>query len=218
MAEYESLVQVNLGPLASIESMTAMFSDVATLLQLAKDVQTAINENEAGYLAVRDVQPYRDGQGIENVYLWSMLDLMRLEPAGVSYVPLERERSRQLRRLTSRAEISVISMSYDNPFNIKISFDGGGIAGVLATIRDWSTNRQLARARVRVAEAAATEYEDTVRTRAILRENLLNKLLDDGQTVTRENIAELLPDSTVDALVTLSDAGAEIGLGMSQDD
>jgi hypothetical protein len=59
-----------------------------------------------------------------------------------------------------------------------------------------------------------SEYEDTVRTIAILRQ----KLLDDGHTGTREDIAELLPDSTVDALVTLSDTGAEIGVGISQGD
>ena len=217
MAEYESLVQVNLGPLASIESVTELFSDVTTMLQFAKGVQNAINRNEAQYATLRgrrwrqyleDVDDRYPPSELPPQFGYAYFRLLALPP-----VPFERDRNRQQRELSGRSEISVISMAYANPFNIKISFDGGGIARILETIRDWSTNRQLARARVRVAEAAATDYEDKVRARHILRENLITSLLEDGRAVTRENVTELLADSTVDALVSLANAGASIGVG-----
>jgi hypothetical protein len=164
MAPNHASLSINVGPNATFDSLAAITSDLRTVFDFAQDLQAIVDRNDAAYslLRRRDLGPILDDFDLAPGYVRSEF-LASLISSGSPFLrsaSFERAITQRLSELAEDRIIRVESLQYSNPFDIKITFDGGGISKILETIRDWSAVRRQANAAAREAEAKASSYEE----------------------------------------------------------
>lgn len=98
--------------------------------------------------------------------------------------------------------VLVEAVSYRNPIKVTLSL-GISPKAALEILRDWSARR-------RMNNAIADDYEDIVRTRKRIRQELAERLLEGEQPVSSNLIENLLSTDVVEAFRTLGNSSVKL--------
>jgi hypothetical protein len=136
----------------------------------------------------------------------------------------ERGLALRLAELAPRRIVRVSRLSYENPFGLNFNFNGEGFAKVIEVVRDWTPDREAAKAKARqeaakarILEAQASDYEDLTARRREIRSGLTGGVLDGTLRLSAERHAAILSDVTIDSFLRLEDAGLNIQLERKND-
>jgi hypothetical protein len=192
MADNEIRLTLNLGPRASIQTVSSAINDLALVLDFASALQRRVERDAVLSARLRN-------RGVEESNWFVIEGLSPIRP-----VPDEFERF-AIRQADENSRITVQSLRYENPLELVILAGGAVIISIVRMLRDWPDRRRL-------NHAVASEYENRVAFRERVRERVLQKIDDGTLPITQETMEALLTDDVTDALGTLGDGPLEVSL------
>jgi hypothetical protein len=216
MAAQRASLSIDIGPNAAFDTLAAVVSDLREVLDFAHEVQAIIDRNDAAYsvLRRRDLGPFFADFDLSPDYVRSEF-LAALITSGTPFVrsaAFERAVEQRLTELAEDRIVRVDELRYVNPLDIHFHFDGGGIARILEIIRDWPARRREAAAKARAAEARANSYEEDLRFKRELHDEVLGAFASEEFRISRDEIARLLTASVQQSLGALVRADPVIEL------
>ena len=199
MAETITLI-LNLGSNASIAALGAAIDDVRRVLEFASTLQRRVDR--AALLAAR-VRSRRRGLGRAGERAWSDgFFIASLEPVELPQ-PIDEFERIAGRQADENAQITVQSLTYENPLELVILAGGTVVYALLRLLRDWPDRQQLNRAAVR-------GYENGIIFRERVRARVLDQIESGELPLTPELIDSLLTDDVADALGALGDGPLKV--------
>lgn len=209
--KYGARLRFNVGPDASIDTLYRALSDVRQLLSYASQVQKKVDYNEEIFRTLRS------SDFDETIFRYA--PFRYLDRYGFLPPSIERLIAQRLGELAPHRIVRISRVLYENPFDIKISFNGEGFAKTLAVFRDWKSDHHAAEANARqktaearIMEAKAKEYEDLAAQRQLIRGKITEGILDGTLHLSAEQLAEVLADDTIDSFSRLEIAGLDVEL------
>lgn len=218
---------IDVGPNASVAALRRAFDDVETVLSFAQRVQSVLNRNDAVYAVVRQrgYGDFIDDPEAGRAFFPS-LAFLTIWGDGTPFASsptLQRAVEQLLVERAADSTVRISSLSYQNPLDINFNFDGGAIARILETIRDWGARREQANAQARQANAEAREanaradrYEDRVQFERAMHEEILRSLTTGTLRLSRDQVDTLLSADVPRAIGAL--LAADMVLEIDDDD
>lgn len=196
--------QLDLGPRVPVQTVAAVIADFSTVCTFANELQRVADVNQALYLEARR---WFDSDPDSRTFPWGS----PYSPGwwGYSEAVIGGYPSRQIRERGSEddAQIYVERLSYENPLEwIVIASGLVAIAG-FELIRDW-------RARRRLNDAIASDYENEVLARKRVREIVVQKVDTGELKLSERQIDQLLTSDVGNAFRALGNSNINVkGLG-----
>jgi hypothetical protein len=218
MAATRYRLSINLERETSFEILHEAFQDFSAIFRFARDVQVLADRNEAALRLLRERGPEFEDlywPASRRPYGWSAFSGDLALPLSAAF---ERAIEADLARRETIATVMVEQLTYGSPFSFNLNVNGDFIARILEIIRDWTTDRRVARAEATAREAearartaAAEAYEEQSRLEQDIYRRLREQLvLDERPAVSQRQLDGLETDRVIRALVMLEKADLRV--------
>ncbi|PPI26965.1 hypothetical protein [Rathayibacter sp. AY1B5] len=197
-------LSLNLGPNVSMKALGSAVDDLTLVLEFASALQR--NANRSATVSARVLSNFRRAENEDPRA--ARIDVSS-SPDAVDWQSIVLDRlyavypGQPVRRDDQDGQITVQSLTYNNPLELVILVSGGVVVWVLRLLRDWPGRRQL-------NIAAASEYQSRAMFRNSVRRVVLRELESGQVPVTPELVEKLLTDDVTDAIGSLGDGPLEI--------
>jgi hypothetical protein len=197
-------VSIDVGAGAPIEVIRQLVDDLDTVCQFGGALQYRASVADAQRIVLRSPDRWLDGRDWRR-YLRDAPDYYetRLAPGGriPPYELVEAAVARYLaeNNPTPDTITTVESIRYSNPFDIVLGAAIIVATVVLPTIRDWQARRRL-------NDAVATDVENTVLARKLLRDELVRRMIEGDLPLSAAQIDDLLTLDVTRAMQALGNA------------
>lgn len=206
----ELRIRIQLGPNASIETVSTTVSDLAVVCEVGSELQLRVSRAELIQRILRDLGP---GPYLDDLELfdyppskrWAAAALVAYRDPDYPTPPgLSRLLAANFEEYSADNEVVVRELRYSNPVDAHLILASGGVVfGLLIMIRDWSSNR-------RVRDALADDIEDEVQMRKALRRHIMQGVADGTIPIPEKWVETLLTDRSVRAFDRLSRRSVEL--------
>ncbi|MDT5016352.1 MAG: hypothetical protein QOD39_2512 [Mycobacterium sp.] len=200
-------VSIDVGAGAPIEVIRQLVDDLDTVCQFGGALQYRASVADAQRIVLRNPDRWLDGRDWRR-YLRDAPDYYEKRYSEIApdsrvlaYELVETAVSRYLaeNNPTSDTITTVESIRYSNPFDIVLGAAMIVATVVLPTIRDWQARR-------RVNDAIATDVENTVLARKLLRDELVRRMIEGDLPLSAGQIDDLLTLDVTRAMQALGNA------------